>query len=92
MRRCPRSTVCRICVLYVCGCVCVRVGRLSEVTYTRDEVEELLTRLSGAVHDEVSAELVNADHTALLLLRQVFVQAQKWHLRLDSHVEQLEDK
>ncbi|XP_037078771.1 leucine zipper transcription factor-like protein 1 [Pollicipes pollicipes] len=58
----------------------------------RDEVEELLTRLSTEVHDEVSAELVNADHTALLLLRQVFVQAQKWHLRLDSHVEQLEDK
>ncbi|XP_043230473.1 leucine zipper transcription factor-like protein 1 [Amphibalanus amphitrite] len=68
------------------------LSRLSEVTYTRDEVEELLTLLSGTVHDEVRAELVNADHTALLLLRQLFVQAQQWHLRLDSHVEQLENK
>ena len=41
---------------------------------------------------EVEAELLSAAHTNVLLLQQVFAQAQKWHLDLDADLAELENR
>ncbi len=41
---------------------------------------------------EVEAELLSAAHTNVLLLQQVFAQAQRWHLDLDADLAELENR
>jgi len=40
----------------------------------------------------VEEELLNAAHTNTLLLRQLFGQAEKWHLKLQADISELENK
>ena len=63
-----------------------------EDTYTLDEVTDMLDGLCAVVRGEVESELINAAHTNVLLLRQVFSQAEKWHLKLQADISELENR
>ena len=41
---------------------------------------------------DVESELIASSHTNVLLLKQIFVQAQKWHLNLDADLDELENR
>ena len=56
--------------------------RLLEDTYTVEEIEDILNDINQMIETEAESELMAASHTNVLLLQQIFVQAQKWHLDL----------
>ena len=66
--------------------------QLDETTYTIDEVKDMLNNLLMNVSGELEAELVNTSHTNVLLLRQMFLQAEKWHLKLSADISELENR
>ncbi|KAM3910807.1 leucine zipper transcription factor-like protein 1 [Leptodactylus fuscus] len=70
----------------------VRESRLVEDTYTAEEVAELLSGLQAVVLSELELELINSAHTNVLLLQQLFSQAQHWHLRLHTDISELENR
>ena len=67
-------------------------SRLVEGTFTADEVSEVLHGLQAVVHSEVESELLNTAHTNVLLLRQLFAQAEKWYLKLQTDISELENR
>jgi len=73
-------------------CQDIKDSRLLEETYTSDEVMEVLQDLSEMISSEVDSELLNVSHTNTLLLRQMFSQAEKWHLKLQADISELENK
>lgn len=70
----------------------VKDSRLTEDTFTADEVEDILDGLEAVVRGEVESELININHTNVLLLRQFFQQAEKWHLKLQADISELENR
>ena len=52
----------------------------------------MLDGLQAIVKGAVESELVNAAHTNVLLLRQLFGQAEKWHLKLQADISELENR
>ena len=66
--------------------------RLTEDTYTIDEVTDLLDGLVTVVRGEVDTELIHTSHTNVLLLIQLFQQAEKWHLKLQADISELENR
>lgn len=66
--------------------------RLVEETFTVDEVIDMLDGLQSVVHSEVESELINTTYTNVLLLRQLFSQAEKWYLKLQTDVSDLENR
>lgn len=70
----------------------LKSSRLYEDTYTADEVTEMLDGLLAVVRGEVDEELLNTSHTNVLLLRQLFQQAEKWHLKLQADISELENR
>lgn len=66
--------------------------RLCEDTFTIDEVTDLLDGLLTVVRAEVETELINSAHTNVLLLRQLFQQAEQWHLKLQADISELENR
>uniref|UniRef100_A0A673NNZ1 Leucine zipper transcription factor-like protein 1 n=1 Tax=Sinocyclocheilus rhinocerous TaxID=307959 RepID=A0A673NNZ1_9TELE len=66
-------------------------SRLMEETYTVDEVSDMLDGLQVLVRGEVELELINTAHTNVLLLRQLFSQAEKFYLRLQTDISELEN-
>ncbi|XP_055085989.1 leucine zipper transcription factor-like protein 1 [Periophthalmus magnuspinnatus] len=67
-------------------------SRLVEETFTVDEVRDMLDGLQVVVRGEVETELINTAHTNVLLLRQLFTQAEKFYLRLTSDISELENR
>ncbi|KAF7213527.1 leucine zipper transcription factor-like protein 1 isoform X2 [Nothobranchius furzeri] len=67
-------------------------SRLVEETFTVDEVREMMDGLQMVVRGEVEMELINTAHTNVLLLRQLFSQAEKFYLRLQSDISELENR
>ncbi|XP_026056508.1 leucine zipper transcription factor-like protein 1 isoform X1 [Carassius auratus] len=67
-------------------------SRLMEETYTVDEVSDMLDGLQVLVRGEVEMELINTAHTNVLLLRQLFSQAEKFYLRLQTDISELENR
>ena len=63
-----------------------------ENTYTVEEVIDMLDGLQTVVRGEVESELINTAHTNVLLLRQVFSQAEKWYLNLQADISELENR
>ncbi|XP_045153399.1 leucine zipper transcription factor-like protein 1 isoform X1 [Echinops telfairi] len=70
----------------------LKESRLVEETFTVDEVSEVLSGLRAVVHSEVESELINTAHTNVLLLRQLFAQAEKWYLKLQTDISELENR
>nr|CBN82119.1 Leucine zipper transcription factor-like protein 1 [Dicentrarchus labrax] len=52
----------------------------------------MLDGLQVVVRGEVEMELINTAHTNVLLLRQLFSQAEKFYLRLQSDISELENR
>uniref|UniRef100_A0A8C0IEJ8 Leucine zipper transcription factor-like protein 1 n=1 Tax=Bubo bubo TaxID=30461 RepID=A0A8C0IEJ8_BUBBB len=52
----------------------------------------MLDGLRTVVHSEVESELINTTYTNVLLLRQLFSQAEKWYLKLQTDVSELENR
>ncbi|XP_061661128.1 leucine zipper transcription factor-like protein 1 [Syngnathoides biaculeatus] len=67
-------------------------SRLVEETFTVDEVRDMLDGLHAVVRGEVEMELINTAHTNVLLLRQLFSQADKFYLRLQTDISELENR
>ncbi|KAJ9593406.1 hypothetical protein L9F63_015032 [Diploptera punctata] len=67
-------------------------SRLLEDTYTSDEVHELLIGLSRVIRGDIETELITSTHMTILLLKQLFEQAEKWHLRLQADLSELENR
>ncbi|XP_026697631.1 leucine zipper transcription factor-like protein 1 isoform X1 [Athene cunicularia] len=67
-------------------------SRFVEETFTVDEVTDMLDGLRTVVHSEVESELINTTYTNVLLLRQLFSQAEKWYLKLQTDVSELENR
>lgn len=78
--------------LYINFSAWFSIWRLVEDTFTVDEVREMLDGLQMVVRGEVEMELINAAHTNVLLLRQIFSQAEKFYLRLQSDISELENR
>lgn len=70
----------------------VSESRLLDDTYTSDEVQELLLGLCKVVRADVETELISSTHMTVLLLKQLFEQAEKWHLRLQADLSELENR
>lgn len=70
----------------------LKSSRLDETTYTIDEVTDMLDGLLAVVRGEVESELINTSHTNILCMRQMFQQAEKWHLKLAADISELENK
>ena len=66
--------------------------RFQEATYTVDEIIEALDDLASEVQTEVESELINSSHMNVLLLQQVFKEAQQWHLELNADLAELENR
>lgn len=66
--------------------------KLLDDTYTIEEVEDILKDINSMVGTEAETELLAAAHTNVLLLQQIFLQAQKWHLDLDADLSTLENR
>ncbi|XP_078395668.1 leucine zipper transcription factor-like protein 1 isoform X3 [Cetorhinus maximus] len=52
----------------------------------------MLDGLKVVVHSEVESELINTAYTNVLLLRQLFCQAEKWYLKLQTDISDLENR
>lgn len=70
----------------------LKSSRLTEDTFTLDEVNEMLDGLLSVVLGEVDEELTHSSHTNTLLLVQIFQQAEKWHLKLQADISELENR
>lgn len=64
----------------------------NENTLTVDEVHDILMELWESARDEIDNELSHQSHTYVLLLRQLFMQAENWHLKLQADISELENK
>ncbi|CAL8103689.1 unnamed protein product [Calicophoron daubneyi] len=62
-----------------------------EVTFTVDEVREIVETLRNDVLLDVETEFMNMSYVTIVLLRQLFKQAEKWHLRMIVDISELED-
>ncbi len=63
-----------------------------ETTMTVEEVHDLLAELWESAKEEIDMELSHQSHTYVLLLRQLFIQAENWHLKLQADISELENK
>jgi leucine zipper transcription factor-like protein 1 len=64
----------------------------NETTLTVDEVYDILRELWDTVREEIEGELSHQSHTYVLLLRQLFIQAENWHLKMQADISELENK
>ncbi|KAI8778578.1 leucine zipper transcription factor-like protein 1 isoform X1 [Biomphalaria glabrata] len=67
-------------------------SRLTDETFTIDEVTDMLNGLLEIVRSEVESELINTAHTNVLMSRQMCMQAEKWHLKLSTDISELENR
>ncbi|KAL1132267.1 hypothetical protein AAG570_010224 [Ranatra chinensis] len=66
--------------------------RLTELTYTRDEIETMLQSLKDLIRSEMETELISFSHMNVLLLGQLFTQAEKWHLRMTADLSEIQNR
>jgi leucine zipper transcription factor-like protein 1 len=64
----------------------------NETTLTVDEVSNLLVELWDYVKEEIDTELSYQTHTYVLLLRQLFLQAEHSYLKLGADISELQNK
>eukprot|EP00048_Salpingoeca_helianthica_P017354 m.236836 g.236836 ORF g.236836 m.236836 type:complete len:247 (-) comp20788_c0_seq1:23-763(-) len=70
----------------------LKESRLMEDTFTADEVAGMLEGLGALLHADVETELIDSAHSNVILLRQMFTEAEKWHLKLKPDISLLEHK
>ncbi|XP_065206509.1 leucine zipper transcription factor-like protein 1 isoform X2 [Planococcus citri] len=67
-------------------------SKLLEDTYTRDEVTEIIKNMQNLIVDDLESELINILQTNMLMLCQLFQQAEKWHLQLSIDLSEMQNK
>lgn len=67
-------------------------ARLSEETFTSEEVREVVSGISGVVRADVEEELMAAAHITAALLQQLFSKAEESYLNLHADMAKLENK
>ena len=67
-------------------------SRLLEDEYSLEEVKELLGSIEDVVRADIETELIYSSHTNVLLLKQMFKQAEKWQLNLQTNISELENR
>ena len=68
-------------------------SRLSDETFTSEEVREVVAGISGVVQAEVEEELMASSHITAALLQQLFRKAEESYLNLPlNDITQLEKK
>ncbi|KAL0279485.1 UNVERIFIED_CONTAM: hypothetical protein PYX00_001031 [Menopon gallinae] len=67
-------------------------SRLFDDTYTKDEVQEMLLDLKKIVKCDMEADLISFSHNNVLMLQQLFKQAEKWYLRLQIDISELQNQ
>lgn len=67
-------------------------SRLFEETFTSDEVKEILDGLCSVLKADVGSDLMHSSHTSALLLRQLFQQAERYHLKMKANLSELESR
>lgn len=65
---------------------------LSDETYTKEEVKSILINLEQTLTNEIKCELSAFTNTNLLMMYQFFQQAEKWHLRLNANISEMQNK
>jgi len=65
---------------------------LLDETYTKEEVKSILNNLEKALTNEIKCELSAFINTNLLMMYQFFQQAEKWHLRLNADISEMQNK
>lgn len=73
-------------------CLYIKCRVREDETYTGEEVNALLDDLHDVVRGEAITELSDATHTNALLLNQLLIQAQNWHLTLSANIADLENQ
>eukprot|EP00033_Pygsuia_biforma_P003558 GCRY01003893.1.p1 GENE.GCRY01003893.1~~GCRY01003893.1.p1 ORF type:complete len:264 (+),score=67.40 GCRY01003893.1:139-930(+) len=69
----------------------VKDSSLAEDTYSASEVESLFNSLGDVMQSNTETELIHLSRMNGLLLRQLFEQAQAWHLHLHCDTAQMEN-
>ncbi|XKL60233.1 hypothetical protein PGB90_001249 [Kerria lacca] len=67
-------------------------SKLLEDTYTRDEVTEIVSGIQNDILNDLEAELINFVQANILMLCQLFQQAEKWHLQLNVDLSEMQNK
>ena len=70
----------------------LREMRLFEDSYTKDDVESLLSGLLAVVRTTLKKDLQNTMHSTVLLLKQQFEQGEKAGMSLDIDLPATEDR
>ena len=70
----------------------LREMRLFEDSYTKDDVESLLSGLLAVVRTTMKKDLQSTMHSSVLLLKQQFEQAEKAKISLDIDIPSTEDR
>ncbi|XP_015366000.1 PREDICTED: leucine zipper transcription factor-like protein 1 isoform X2 [Diuraphis noxia] len=65
---------------------------LLDETYTKEEVKNILNSLERTITNEIKGELSAYTNTNLLMMYQFFQQAEKWHLRLNVDISEMQNK
>ena len=52
----------------------------------------IIIGLQSVVRSDVECELLHIDHTSVLLLKQLCTQADKWHLKLQPDISELQNR
>lgn len=65
---------------------------LLDETYTKEEVKCILNSLEKTLTNEINCELSAFTNTNLLMMYQFFQQAEKWHLRLNANISEMQNK
>ncbi|KAF0758853.1 leucine zipper transcription factor-like protein 1 [Aphis craccivora] len=65
---------------------------LLDETYTKEEVKNILNSLERTMTNEIKCELSAYTSTNLLMMYQFFQQAEKWHLRLNVDISEIQNK
>ncbi len=67
-------------------------SRLTEETYSADEVKNILNGIAAVVKKDVQRELMYAAHATSVLLRSIFAQAEEVKLGLYAEVTHMENE
>ncbi|EEB11783.1 conserved hypothetical protein [Pediculus humanus corporis] len=67
-------------------------SRLYDDTFTKEEIKEIIGDLEKIIQCDVESELINFSHNNVLLLKQIFKQAEKWYLRLDINLSESQNQ
>ncbi|CAB3367026.1 Hypothetical predicted protein [Cloeon dipterum] len=67
-------------------------SRLLDSSYTVDEVQDILYSLRKLLKGELESGLMDVNHMNVLMLQQLFSQAENWHLKLEINLSELQNR